>query len=184
MIERTARDNIPHISIEYVEQLSEKDLQELCEATAVALQDSTGFTIGFKRTEAPVRAQLEAYWKGVLMVPERQLILGKLDNVVAASIQLVKPAPSNQTSAFAASVESHFVATWARGHGLARELLKTAEDRARRIGVSMLRLSVRADQHAAVHLYETSGYVKWGTLDKYELINGQMLAGYFYYKDL
>ena len=184
MIELNKFEAVPHISIEYVEQLSEKDLQELCEATESALQDASGFTIGFKRTDIPVRAQLEAYWKGVLMVPERQLIVGKLDNVVASSVQLVKPAPSNQTSAFSACVENHFVAPWARGHGLARELLKATEEKARKQDFSLLKLSVRADQHAAIHLYETSGYVKWGTLEKYELINGQMMAGYFYSKDL
>lgn len=177
-------ENIPHISIENIEQLSEKDLHELCEATQAALQDASGFTIGFKRTDSPVRAQLEAYWKGVIMVPERQLIIGKLDNVVASSIQLVKPSPSNQTAAFAASVENHFVAPWARGHGLARELLKAVEDKARKLGFTVLRLSVRADQQAAIHLYETSGYSKWGTLEKYEIINNQMVAGYFYYKDI
>lgn len=178
------REDIAHISIENVDQLSEKDLQELCEATQSTLQDATGFTIGFSRTGAPVHAQLESYWKGVMMVPERQLIVGKLDNVVSSSIQLIKPAPSNQTSAFAASVDNHFVAPWARGHGLARELLKAAEDKARRLNFTVLKLSVRADQQAAIHLYETSGYTRWGTLEKYEMIGGQMVAGHFYYKDL
>ena len=31
------------------------------------------------------------YWKGVLLVPERLLIVGKIDNVICGSIQLIKP---------------------------------------------------------------------------------------------
>lgn len=175
----------PQIEIVVIQSLTDMELSDLCDATQDTIKDSSsGFTIGFTRQQSPLREQLQAYWRGVLIVPERQLIIGKLDKVVAASIQLVSPAPSNQTSAFAASIENHFVAPWARGYGLARELLDAAEKKARQHGFKVLRLSVRATQQAAINLYETAGYVRWGTLEKYEMVGGEMIAGHFYYKDL
>ena len=178
-------DTLPRTEIEIADELNEADLDDLCDATRDVLNDTaSGFSIGFTRVGAPMREQLQTYWRGVLIVPERQLIVGRVDRTVAASIQLVKPSSSNKTSAFAASVESHFVAPWARGHGLARELLRVTEDKARQLGFSVLKLSVRATQEAAIHLYEKAGYTRWGTLEKYEIVEGVMVAGHFYYKDL
>lgn len=172
------------IVIEKLDKLQGVDLQELCDATEATMNDTFGFSIGFNSAEPPVRERLENYFKGVLLVPERQLIVGRYDGAICGSIQLVKPAASNQTSAFAASVDNHFVAPWARGHGIARKLLEAAEDEARHCKFSLLKLSVRATREAAIRLYQVCGYTQWGILDKYELMAGQMVAGHFYYKDL
>lgn len=172
------------VIIEKLDKCHGTDLQELCDATEATMNDTFGFSIGFNRSEPPVRERLENYFKGVILVPERQLIIGRYDGTISGSIQLVKPAASNQTSAFAASVDNHFVAPWARGHGIARKLLEAAEEEARRCKFTLLKLSVRATREAAIHLYETCGYKRWGTLDKYEIMAGQLVAGHFYYKDL
>lgn len=172
------------VKIEKVDALPGTDLQELCDATEATMNDTFGFSIGFNRSEPPIRERLENYFKGVLLVPERQLIIGRYDGTICGSIQLVKPARSNQTSAFAASVDNHFVAPWARGHGIARKLLEAAEEEARACKFTLLKLSVRATREAAIHLYETCNYTRWGTLDKYEIMAGEMVAGHFYYKDL
>ena len=79
---------------------------------------------------------------------------------------------------------SHFVAPWARGHGLARLLLEAAEEGAIERGYSVMRLDVRATQDRAISLYESRGYERWGTLDRYHKINGDMIAGHFYAKTL
>lgn len=172
-------------SVERITAFKGPDLVDLCDATESTISDDAySFNIGMNRTQIPPRERLEAYWKGVLMVPERELIVGRVDGVIAASVQLVRPSPSNQTSAFAGSVDHHFVATWARGHGLAKMLLKAAEKEAKRHGLSVLRLSVRSNLESAIALYEHAGYKRWGELDKYEMVDGQMLSGYFYYKDL
>lgn len=185
MVDMQRQKTIPQIEISIVQSLTESELSDLCDAALDTMNDFAGaFAMGSSRTQAPTKEMLQSYWKGVLMVPERQLIIGKLDKVVAASIQLIRPAPSNQTSAFAVSIENHFVAPWARGYGLARELLFAAERKARQEGFKVLKLSARATQEPAIHLYETSGYILWGTLEKYEIVNGEMVAGHFYYKDL
>jgi len=63
-------------------------------------------------------------------------------------------------------------------------LLESAEREARAQGFSILRLSVRKTQEAAIKLYEENGYKKWGTLPYYEFESAQMIPGYFYYKNL
>jgi ribosomal protein S18 acetylase RimI-like enzyme len=171
--------------VHLAESLTTGDLSDLCEATEQAILDNrNGFTIGFTRSEPLARERLESYWKGVLIVPERMLIVGRLDGIIAGAIQFVRPSPINQTSSFAAVVENHFVVPWARGHGLARELLECCEREAMEYGLGVLRLSVRADLQDAVDLYEERGFVRWGTLDAYEKIDGRLIAGHFYYKVL
>ncbi|MCD6035028.1 MAG: Acetyltransferase family protein [Rickettsiales bacterium] len=172
------------IVVESITEFKGTDLEDICDATeATILDNEHSFSIGFNRDGLPTREQMEAYWKGILLVPDRQLIVGRLDGTIASSIQFVRPS-AKHASSFAASVENHFVAPWARGHKLAKELLKVVEDKASSQGLLLLKLSVRAPQEAAVSLYEAMGYRRWGTLDKYEKINGIIHAGHFYCKDL
>lgn len=168
------------IAVEQAEELQENDLDDLCEATADAIREG----IGFDWVRPPERLRLAAYWRGVLLVPQRILFLGRLNGTVVGSVQLVKPAPNNEAGAFAAEIDTHFVAPWARGHGLARALLEAAEAAARRAGFSVIRLDVRETQDAAINLYESNGYVRWGTLSRYALVNGAVIAGHYYFKDL
>src|ERR1700744_1353964 len=118
-----------------VERLTEfrhADLNELVQATEDAIRDG----IGFNWVVPPGKDVLETYWKGVLVVPERVLFVGRIAGKLAASVQLVKPETRRETSSFAASIEAHFVAPWARGHGLAKMLLEAAEREARSQGFS------------------------------------------------
>lgn len=168
------------IRVERITEFRHADLTELVQATEDAVRDG----IGFNWLVPPGKDILETYWKGVLVVPERVLFIGRLDGTLAGSAQLVKPGPSKETSSFCASLEAHFVAPWARGHGLAKALLEAAEREARAQGFSILRLSVRQTQEAAISLYEECNYVCWGVLPYYEFVNAQMIAGRFYYKNL
>jgi len=166
-----------------VEKLTEfrhADLEELCTATEDAIRDG----IGFNWVIPPGSDILEAYWKGVLIVPDRVLFAARLDGVLAGSVQLVKPGISKETSSFCASMEAHFVAPWARGHGLAKMLLEAAEREARALGFSVVKLSVRETQERAIKLYDEHGYTQWGRLPYYEFVNAQMIAGRFYYKNV
>ena len=166
-----------------VERLTEfrhADLTELVQATEDAIREN----IGFNWVVPPGKDVLETYWKGVLVVPERVLFIARLEGTLAGSVQLLKPGPSKETSSFSASIEAHFVAPWARGHGLAKLLLEAVEREARAQGFSILKLSVRKTQEAAIQLYEENGYTHWGTLPYYEFESAQMIPGHFYYKNL
>jgi len=168
------------IKVERVSEFKHSDLADLVQATEDAIREG----IGFNWVLPPGRDVLETYWKGVLVVPQRVLLGGRLDGTLAASIQLIKPGVTKETSSFSATLEAHFVAPWARGHGLAKSLLEAAERQARADGFSVLKLSVRETQEAAIQLYEENGYIHWGTLPTYEFVSAKMVPGKFYYKNL
>ncbi|MBP2300368.1 GNAT family N-acetyltransferase [Azospirillum picis] len=168
------------IAIEKVETLKTADLHDLCDAADDAIRAGGGF--GW--VEPPPRDVMERYWKGVLVVPERIMFIARLDGVVAGSAQLVKPPRNNEAQAHSAQLTTSFVAPWARGHGLARRLTLAVVDAARDAGFRVLNLDVRATQEAAIALYESLGFRRWGTHPFYALVQGQPLAGHFYCKDL
>ncbi|MDA0702900.1 MAG: GNAT family N-acetyltransferase [Proteobacteria bacterium] len=168
------------IVVERLTEFQGSDLYDLCDATEAAVIEGGGF--GWLRP--PPRPALEAFYRGVLVVPERSLFVGRLDGVVCAAAQLQRMPPNNEAQAFQGQLAHSFVAPWARGHGLARAVTVAVEKRAREEGFKVLRLDVRETLTAAIKLYESLGYVHWGTNPKYALIDGTMIAGRYYYKDL
>lgn len=90
------QDVRPRINVERLTQYSGTDLDDLCEATESAIVEGGGF--GWLKP--PPRQVLENYWKGMLLVPERRVVVGRLDGIVAGSAQLVgrrattRPRPS------------------------------------------------------------------------------------------
>ncbi len=169
-----------HIRVERVEKLSAGDVADLSSATIDAIKEG----IGFNWLLPPDQQMLEAYWRGVTVVPERVLFIGRLDGTVVASIQLVCPSASRQSMAFAATLTNHFVAPWARGHGLAKALLQAAEAEAKARNYSTLNLAVRATQSAALSLYEECGYQCWGVQPAYEQVGDAIVAGHHFSKQL
>jgi ribosomal protein S18 acetylase RimI-like enzyme len=181
--DRTSADkpSLPvSVAVEKIDSLSATDLADLCEATEAAIAEGGGF--GWLKR--PQRETLEKYWRGFLLVPGRSLFVARLDGVIAGSAQLIRPPRNNEAQAFSAQLTSSFVAPWARGHGLARGLLAAVEQAARRAGIAILNLDVRATQEAAIRLYESAGYTRWGTHPAYARVAGRIVPGHFYYKRL
>ena len=168
------------LSVSEVERFARGELVDLCAATVAAIEDG----IGFGWITPPPRHRLEAYWRGVILVPERVLLLGHVDGSVAGSVQLIKPSVNFEAGHFATHIDTHFVTPWARGHGLARLLLEAAETAARDAGFRVMRLDVRVIQERAIKLYESCGYERWGVLDRYHEVDGEMVAGAFFIKNL
>src|SRR6185503_4748788 len=73
--------------VERLRAFAGDDLEDLCEATVAAIEDGGGF--GW--VKAPARGVLEAYWKGVLLVPERALFVARLNGTICGAVQLVSP---------------------------------------------------------------------------------------------
>ena len=172
--------NDMRISVERLEKFEGSDLADLCDATETAVLAGGGF--GWLKP--PPRASLERYWQGVLLVPERTLFVGRLDGTIAGSAQLVRAPRNNEAQAATATLTTNFVAPWARGHGLARALTVAAEEAARADGIHFLALDVRASQEAAIQLYESLGFERWGENPNYALVEGKPVSGYYYSKKL
>ena len=171
---------LPKTSVEKLVRLSRRDLQEICDAA----EDGIRAGGGFGWLKPPERQVMENYWKGALLVPERSVIIGRLDEVIAGSAQLVRPSRNNEAQAHSAQMATNFVASWARGHGLARMIVLAVEAEARSHGVSVLGLDVRESQTVAVQLYQSLGYIHYGTHPRYARVDGQWVAGLSFWKDL
>lgn len=166
--------------VERLSSIEEVDLQDLCDATEAAIRDGNGF--GW--LAPPRRSVLESYWKGVILMPERELFVAWLDGRIVGSVQLLRPSRHNEAQAHIGRLTTFFIAPHARGLGLARELLRLAEEEAVEDGFQQLDLDVRATQTAAIQLYERHGFIRWGERQAYAIVDDQPVAGYFYAKVL
>ena len=166
------------LSVELTTELSDHDMADLCEATDAAIIEGGGF--GW--VEPQGRAALERHFRGTMLVPERELFLARLDGKVVGSAQLVRPPRNNEAQAFSATLTHAYLAPYARGHGLARLLVQRVEERAAALGHRVLNLDVRETQATAIALFESLGYIRWGTHPAYARVRGRTVAGHHYYK--
>lgn len=170
----------PLIAVEPAENLSGRDLHDLCDATEAAIEAGGGF--GW--LTPPPRQTLETYWRGVLLVPERQLFVARLDKVIAGSAQLQRSPRNNEAQAEVGQITSHFLAPWARGHGLAGKMVEAIESAARAQGLKVLNLDVRETQTRAIQVYQSLGYREWGRHPRYAQVEGHWVTGLYFTKNL
>src|SRR3546814_1897933 len=107
----TANDPAATISMERLTGFYGPDLHDLCDAAEAAIVQGGGF--GW--LTPPQRQTMEAYWQGVLLVPERELFVGRLDGTIAGSAQLMRPPRTNEAQHLTGQPTTFFVAPWARG---------------------------------------------------------------------
>ena len=166
--------------IEWLEEFRGNDLEDLCNATDEAILDGNGF--GWLKP--PQRQVLENYWRGVLLVPTRRLVVARLEGSIVGSAQFVTPAANNEARAFAVEMTTFFIAPWARGHGLGVAMMSVMIDQARAEGFKTFEFDIRATQAAGIHLAEQTGFKLWATKEKYALVDGEYIAGYYFSQDL
>ncbi len=170
----------PRLEVDLIESLDKVAMMQLCEATREAISEGESFSW----REAPDEKTLENYWKGVVLMRERTLFVPKMDGQIAGSCQLVRPPANNEVGAFRGEIVNFFLAPWARGYGLAKEMILRVQDYAILHGCRSLEISVRSDQLAAITICEWLGMEKWGVKKRFALIDNEFLPGYFYSKDL
>ncbi len=170
----------PETSVTRLTEFKGPDLHDLCDAAEAAIQDGGGF--GW--LTPPPRQVMETYWRGVLLVPERELFVARLDGVIAGSAQLARPPANNEAGRHTGTLSTFFLAPWARGRGLAAMLVEEVERAARAAELWMLNLDVRETQTRAIEVYEELGFQRWGSHPRYVYCDGAWITGHFYYKDL
>ncbi|MGH7050949.1 MAG: GNAT family N-acetyltransferase [Acetobacteraceae bacterium] len=168
------------VMVEPVSELGDDDLHALCEAANAAIIEGGGF--GW--ITPPEIGTLVSYFRGVLLVPERELIVARLNGVIVASAQLVLPPRNNEAQQHSVSLMHSFTAPYARGHGIGHMVIRRAEERARALHRYVVNLDVRETQEAAIRLYESMGYVRWGVHPAYARVRGQTVCGFYYCKVL
>ncbi len=169
-----------NISVEKLIKLSEVDLADLCNITEQAISAGGGF--GWLRV--PTREVLNQYWNKITDNNLSNLIVGRLNGVIAGTLQLTYEAPNIESRKNIAQIKRHFVAPWARGYGLAKSMIDFSEQKAKEDNVKSIQLSIRETQDAAVQLFSGKNYKVWGENPYYAFINGSFIKGIYFYKNL
>ena len=168
------------IKTELLKTITKIDLADLCNITEQAIEAGGGF--GWLKV--PPRETLVKYWKGVVIVKSRKLIVGRLNNAIAGTVQLIFQPQNNEAQMDIVNISSHFVAPWARGYGLARSMIEKAETIGKDNGAQYVQLDVRETQEAAIKLFKSSGYRLWGTNPSYAHVYGKNIKGLYFSKKL
>ncbi len=169
-----------NISVDVLSKLSEVDLADLCNITEQAISAGGGF--GWLRV--PTREILNQYWNKINEDSLTKLIVGRLNGVIAGTLQLSYEAPNIESRKNIAQIKRHFVAPWARGYGLAKSMIDFSEQKAKEDNIKSIQLAVRETQDAAVQLFSSKEYNIWGENPYYAFINGSFVKGIYFYKNL
>ena len=168
------------IKVEKLNSITDLDLADLCNITEQAIKAGGGF--GWLKT--PPRETLNRYWKGLVVVQNRILIVGRLNNAIAGTLQLSLQPLNNEAQKNLTNITSHFVAPWARGYGLAKNMIDKAEIIAKESGASCVQLDIRETQEAAIQLFRSKGYKQWGINPNYAQVEGKTIKGLYFYKNI
>ena len=169
-----------NIKAEMLSSVNNVDLADLCNITEQAIKAGGGF--GWLKV--PPREILKKYWKGVAIVKNRKLIVGRLNEAIAGTLQLIFHPSNNEAQQNVFNITSHFVAPWARGYGLAKAMIDKAEIIGTEGGANCVQLDVRETQEAAIHLFKSKGYQQWGINPSYAQVGGKSIKGFYFFKKL
>ena len=174
-----AKENM-NIVVESLNAISKTDLADLCNITEQAIKAGGGF--GW--LTIPHIDILKKYWNGLVLIKSNILIVGRLNGTIAGASQISFRPPNNEAQKNISRIQSHFVAPWARGYGLAKAMIDLAIEISKENNTKSIQLDIRETQSAAIKLFENKGFTKWGENPSYAFINGNKIKGLYYYKDL
>ena len=169
-----------NISVDTLKKISNTDLADLCYNTEQAIKAGGGF--GW--IAVPPRNILKKHWNSMLLVNTNTLIVGRLNGDIAGSMQLSFYPPNNEAQKTIAKIKSHFVAPWARGYGLAKAMIDYAIVKSKENNKINIQLDIRETQTAAIQLFESKGFIRWGENPTYAFVNGNPIKGYYYYRSI
>ena len=169
-----------NISVDTINKLSEVDLADLCNITEQAISAGGGF--GWLRV--PTRTVLNQYWNKITEDNLTNLIVGRLNGVIAGTLQLTYEEKNVESRKNIAQIKRQFVAPWARGYGLAKSMIDFSEEKAKEDNIKSIQLAIRETQEAAVKLFLSKDYQEWGKNPYYAFINGSFIKGIYFYKNL
>ena len=169
-----------NIVVEDLNSISETDLADLCNITEQAIKAGGGF--GWL-TIPPIET-LKKYWNGLILIKSNILIVGRLNGSIAGASQISFNPPNNEAQKTITRIQSHFVAPWARGYGLAKAMIDYAIIKSKENNKNSIQLDIRETQTAAIQLFESKGFHRWGENPSYAFVNGNAIKGYYYYRNI
>jgi len=137
-----SRDNIVFEEVEYASEIATHCLSEF----AAELSERLNLTFDLKKSGDPELSQMKH--------PHGTFVVARLGDMPVGCVGIKGNGDT------AAEVKRMWIAPAARGMGLARRLMTTAEDAARALGITTLRLDTNSTLHEAVGLYRAMGWVE------------------------
>lgn len=178
MIQKSPTKIRTDLTVGHVTRLIATDLDNLVRATQKAITEGSESTWRGK----PSTERLKAFWNGVALSPQRHLVVGRLAGAAVGAVQIVQAGPLSEVGPEVATLENFFLAPDARGHGLARRMIRYTEEVARAQGIVSLDLVIREDRTQAAHIFESLGYCQWARKDTFRLQDGTFQAGLYFTK--
>lgn len=162
------------VNIEQLKSIKEH-IDELSELLIQVIED--GASIGFL---PPLKlAEARSYWENVLN-PEVILFVAKINNQIVGSVQL--HLCTKQNGDHRAEIAKLMTHLDYRRNGIGRLLMRTAEERAKQEGRSLLVLDTR-EGDPSNRLYTSLGFIQAGRIPQYaKSANGELHATIIYYK--
>ncbi len=168
------------INVETLKKVNDVDLADLCNITEQAIKAGGGF--GW--LSIPPRSVLKKYWNGITLIHYKRLIVGRLNGDIAGTLQLSFQPPNNEAQKNITKIQSHFVAPWARGYGLAKSMIDFAVKASKENGAKCIQINIRETQDAAIQLFKSKGFTQWGENPFYANINDKFIKGLYFYKNI
>lgn len=168
------------IFVELLFKINSVDLADLCNITEEAIKAGGGF--GWLKT--PPRDVLKKFWKGVVLIENKRLIVGRLNGAIAGTLQITFQPDNNEAQRKVINIASHFVAPWARGYGLAKAMIDKAEATALKRQANFIQLDIRETQDEAIQLYKSKGFKHWGTNPNYAQVGEKNIKGLYFSKKI
>ena len=166
--------------VENLEKFSDLDLADLCNVTEQAIKAGGGF--GW--ISVPQRNLLKKYWNGLILINYKKIIVGRLNGAIAGALQLSFQPQNNEAQKNIVIIQSHFLAPWARGYGLGKKMIDYVINYSKENNVKCLQLDIRETQKAAIQLFKSKGFIKWGENPYYAFVNGYFIKGLYFYKNI
>ena len=163
----------------YIEELTTVDqqLEELSDLIRTVVDD--GASIGFL---SPMSlADATDFWRGTLN-PHVILFVAWIEGTMAGTVQLHLCTKQNGTNR--AEIAKMMVHPNFRQKGIAKKLMQTAENRAKKEGRTLLILDT-VEGAPSNHLYTSMGYIQGGRIPDYAASPfGELEATILYYKQI
>ncbi|CAI3935166.1 Phosphoribosylformimino-5-aminoimidazole carboxamide ribonucleotide (ProFAR) isomerase (HisA) (PDB:4U28) [Commensalibacter papalotli (ex Botero et al. 2024)] len=170
---------LPKIQIEQIISLdNEEELHSLCETLEASIIE--GYHC--KWTKPPPRHLIENHFKGVLLVPEKTLLVARLDGNIVGICEVNTPPKQINSCDISVKIDIFTVAPYALNMGIEQRLLAKMEQIVSQLGFPIINVIIDETQKKLLQFYLQNEYLHWATHPYYQRIDGQIVKGLFLYK--
>jgi ribosomal protein S18 acetylase RimI-like enzyme len=155
------------------------DLDDMLEFINALVDEGVEITVNRRMT----RDEEVDWLAGYLSRVEKDQVVGIVAEVDGRFVGQVQVYPKGGRSSHVGVLGISLARDY-RDLGIGSELMREAEDQARRLGIEVMTLSVFATNERAIHVYEKTGYREVGRIPRHHLRDGEYIDSVIMAKDL